>query len=44
MAYEEELGNVSYESYETKDRKLRELVRIMTMDKSVGYSSVIDID
>lgn len=44
MAYEEEIGNVSYESYETKDRKLRELVRIMTMDKSVGYSSVIDID
>lgn len=44
IAYEEELGNVSYESYETKDRKLRELVRIMTMDKSVGYSSVIDID
>lgn len=41
---EEEIGNVSYESYETKDRKLRELVRIMTMDKSVGYSSVIDID
>lgn len=44
MAYEEEISNVSYESYETKDRKLRELVRIMTMDKSVGYSSVIDID
>lgn len=44
IAYEEEIGNVSYESYETKDRKLRELVRIMTMDKSVGYSSVIDID
>lgn len=44
MAYEEEIGNVSYDSYETKDRKLRELVRIMTMDKSVGYSSVIDID
>lgn len=44
MAYEEEIGNASYESYETKDRKLRELVRIMTMDKSIGYSSVIDID
>ena len=44
IAYEEEIGNVNYESYETKDRKLRELVRIMTMDKSVGYSSVIDID
>lgn len=44
IAYEEEIGNVSYDSYETKDRKLRELVRIMTMDKSVGYSSVIDID
>jgi hypothetical protein len=44
IAYEEEIGNVSYESYSTSDRKVRELVRIMTMDKSVGYSSVIDID
>ena len=44
MAYEEELDGVSYESYSTTDRKVRELVRIMTMDKSVGYSSVIDID
>ena len=44
MAYEEELDGVSYESYSTSDRKVRELVRIMTMDKNIGYSSIIDID
>ena len=44
MAYEDEVKNISYEAYNTPDRKVRELVRIMTMDGNVGYSSVIDID
>lgn len=43
MEYENENGFTD-NSFSASDKKLRELVRIMTMDRSIGTSSVIDVD
>lgn len=43
MEYENENGFTD-NSASSSDKKLRELVRIMTMDRSIGTSSVIDVD
>ena len=43
MEYENENGFTD-NSVSASDKKLRELVRIMTMDRSIGTSSVIDVD